>query len=62
MKMYEYFEDEDFIYIAAELCPGKELFDVIVESKYLPENTARKIFYDIAGAVRYMHENHFMHR
>ena len=34
MKMYEYFEDDDFIYIIAELCPGKELFDVIVENKY----------------------------
>jgi calcium-dependent protein kinase len=62
MKMYEYLEDDDFIYILAELCPGRELFDVIVENKFLPEAVARKIFYDIIGAVRYMHENHFMHR
>lgn len=60
--MYEYFEDDDFIYIAAELCPGKELFDVIVENKCIPETDARKIFYDIVGAVRYMHENKIMHR
>lgn len=45
MKMYEYYEDEKHIYIAAELCPGKELFDYIVESKYIPEAKARTIFY-----------------
>jgi serine/threonine protein kinase len=33
-----------------------------VEHKYFPEASARKIFYDIVGAVRYMHENNFMHR
>lgn len=62
MKMYEYIEDNEYIYILAELCPGRELFDVIIESKYFPESVARKIFYDIAGAVRYMHDNNFMHR
>ncbi len=37
------------------MCPGKELFDVIIENKYFPEVVAKKIFYDIVGAVRYMH-------
>lgn len=62
MKMYEYFEDNDFIYLLAELCPGKELFDLIIENKYLAEDTARKIFFEISAAVRHMHENNFMHR
>lgn len=62
MKMYEYFEDDHFIYIAAELCPGKEFFDYIVSNKYLKENKARSIFYDLVCAVRYMHDNGFMHR
>lgn len=62
MKMYEFFEDESFIYITAELCPGKEFFDYIIENKHIPEKKAKTIFYDLVCAVRYMHDNHFMHR
>ena len=62
MKMFEYFEDDHFIYIAAELCPGREFFDFITQNKYLTEKTSRSIFYEVVSAVRYMHENKFMHR
>lgn len=55
MKMYEYFEDENYIYIVAELCPGKEFFEYIVENKYIKEAKARSIFYELVCSVSYMH-------
>lgn len=33
VRIYEYFEDEERIYIIMELCRGKELFSVINDKK-----------------------------
>ena len=30
IKLFEYFEDEDKVYLVTELCQGGELFDRIV--------------------------------
>lgn len=31
LKVYEFYEDDRYLYIITELCNGKELFDVISE-------------------------------
>jgi serine/threonine protein kinase len=45
-----------------ELCPGVELFEVLMEVKHFPEKTARAILFQMVSALRHMHEQHFMHR
>jgi len=44
IKLYEYFIDEENIYIVTEICRGGELFDRIVEHEFFSELQAAKIF------------------
>lgn len=37
LKLYEYFEDEKYIYLVTELCRGGELFDKILEEDCFSE-------------------------
>lgn len=43
VKIYEYFEDSERIYIVMEILEGGELFDKIKESKYFTEKRSRKV-------------------
>lgn len=33
LKVYEFYQDKDFLYIVTELCIGGELFDRIIENR-----------------------------
>jgi len=50
------------MFIVTEYCEGKELFDVILDRHFLPEEEACYIFYDLLSTVRAMHANRIMHR
>ena len=43
VKLYEFFEDDEHIYIITELCSGGPLFDEIVKRKTFSENEAAYI-------------------
>jgi len=62
IKLYETFEDNQFIYMVMELCSGGELFDKIVETHHFTENQAAIIMQQMIRAVYYMHELHVAHR
>lgn len=47
IKLYEYFEDDDKIYLCMEKCTGGELFDWILEKEYFSEKEAAWIFKQI---------------
>ena len=40
VKMYEFWEDEEWIYIVTEICKGGELFDEILNRSKFDENDA----------------------
>ncbi len=40
IKLFEYFEDDERIYLAMEKCTGGELFDRILEKEYFSEREA----------------------
>ncbi|MCQ2816650.1 MAG: protein kinase [archaeon] len=66
IRIYEVYEDDNFIRIIMEKCNGGELFDTIInrvdEGKMFNEKEAAHIFKQIIGAVNYSHANHICHR
>jgi serine/threonine protein kinase len=62
IEFVEVYEDADHLMTVMEYCPGKELFDAILERKYFQENDARPIFAQIARALYYLHTLNILHR
>ncbi|KAI8640276.1 kinase-like domain-containing protein [Parasitella parasitica] len=62
--MLDYFEDEDHYYIVMGLHgAGMDLFDYIeLNSHGIPESEIRRIFKQIALAVRHLHDHNIVHR
>lgn len=52
----EFLHCDRFYYIVQELVAGGEIFTAIVNYTYLSENLARHVVYQVAQAVRYLHE------
>lgn len=66
IKLYEVFNDAQYLYLVMELCTGGELFDRIVES-YEKENgftefQAARYMRQILAAVSYIHKQQVVHR
>lgn len=62
MKVYEYFNTSNKLYIITEFCSGGELFDKILKLKSLNENIVKNIMKQIFSAVNYCHLNNIIHR
>lgn len=62
VKIYEYFQDKEYIYIVMELVRGKELYQYITEAAPLSENLSAVIFRQVLSAVSYMHMRNVVHR
>ena len=66
IKLYEVYENEDFIYIVMELCNGGELFDRIIKRTEMgnpfTEKEAATIYKQLMSAVSYCHSNKIVHR
>ena len=44
IKLFEFFEDDRYVYLVMELCEGGELFDKIVAKGHFSEGMARYYF------------------
>lgn len=62
IKLYEYFEDEQNVYLVTELCAGGELFDRIIAQEFFSEKQAALIFRQILQALNYCHSMSIVHR
>jgi serine/threonine protein kinase len=68
VKMHEWFETEDALYIVLECAGGGDLFEVLYSHELNPSQTvleercARRIFTQTALAVSHMHRNGVCHR
>lgn len=62
MKIYEAFEDNDFIYLVTELLKGGELFDKLLEMGHFSENKCALIMKQLLQALAYCHEKKLVHR
>ena len=63
IKLYDIFENEDFIYIIMEYCGGGDLFSYIKKRGFkLQEERACEIIHKICVAVYFMHSYGIIHR
>ena len=63
LKLYEFFYDNQYLYVITEYCEGGELFDVIKERNgYFSEKDAATILKSVLQAVAYCHSRHLVHR
>jgi serine/threonine protein kinase len=62
IQFYEGFETEEQMMMVLEYCPGKELFDVILERKRFSERDAKPVFAQICSALFYLHSLNIIHR
>lgn len=62
LKLYEVYEDDEYVNLVQELCTGPDLFEKITEKEYLDEEHASKYFLQILRAIAYWHSNNICHR
>ena len=62
LKLYEYFIEDEEVFLITEICKGGELFDRIVEKEFYTESEAAIIFEQILRAVNYIHCQGIAHR
>ncbi|GJP39218.1 hypothetical protein CLOM_g23611 [Closterium sp. NIES-68] len=56
------FEDANNVYMITDLCTGGDLFDLIARTGGLDEDTAARLFAQIAQGVRWCHVHRVVHR
>lgn len=62
MRLIEVFESKSHIYIVMELISGGELFDYLVQKKFLPENETALIIHQLLETLSYIHLVGVIHR
>ncbi|SOS77369.1 calcium-dependent protein kinase 2 [Plasmodium sp. gorilla clade G1] len=62
VKLYETYENDNYIYLIMELCSGRELFDSIIENGSFTEKNAATIMKQIFSAIFYLHSLNIVHR
>jgi len=62
VRVYEYFETNECIFIVMEVMVGGELFDRIVEKEHYSESEAAKTIRPVVDAIRYSHGLRVAHR
>lgn len=61
-KLYDYFKDNENIYIVMEYCKSGHLGDYLKKNQRLTEGEAIYYFLQTAFAIEYLHTNNIMHR
>ena len=62
MKVFEYYNYDNCLFIISELLSGGELFDKIKENKFLKEDVSAYLMKQIFSAVDFCHEKKIIHR
>lgn len=62
VRLHEMVETERYIGIILEYASGGELFDFILNHRYLKDNAARRLFAQLVSGVGYLHKKGIVHR
>lgn len=55
IKLYDVYEDHQYIHLALELCEGGELFERVLKAGYFSENDAAFHMRKILSAISHLH-------
>jgi len=61
-KFFHHFDDDDNVYMLLEICTNKSLMELSNERKILTEPEVRYFMKQIIVAIKYLHNNHIIHR
>lgn len=61
IKLYDIYEDNDYLYVVTELCEGGDLLQ-FANRNTLTSTVTREIVTQILSAVSYMHKMNILHR
>ncbi|OMJ68257.1 hypothetical protein SteCoe_34339 [Stentor coeruleus] len=62
VKLYEFYEDENYYHLITEYISGGELLDFIIKRNNLSESSASKFMKQILSGIVYCHSNNIVHR
>lgn len=62
VRLHEMVETKTVIGIILEYASGGELFDYILNQRYLKDNSARRLFAQLVSGVGYLHKKGIVHR
>lgn len=66
MKYYETYEDENYVYLVMEYCPGKDLFEILSRrtkrNRALKEDEVKDIMHNLFLALGHCHSQNIAHR
>ena len=62
VRLHEFVETERHMGIILEYASGGELFDYILNQRYLKDDAARRLFAQLASGVGYLHKKGIVHR
>lgn len=62
VRLHEMVETDRHIGIIMEYASGGELFDYILNNRYLKDNAARRLFAQLVSGVGYLHKKGIVHR
>ena len=62
MRIIEFYQDDEHLYIISEFYEGGELFDKIAEETSFNELKAANFMKQILSAIAYCHNNRIVHR
>lgn len=62
VKMYTAFADEQYLYLALELCYSGQLYGYLKRKRRIAEDQTKGIVQQVCRALDYMHQNEIIHR
>ncbi|OMJ80208.1 hypothetical protein SteCoe_19569 [Stentor coeruleus] len=62
LKLYEFYEDENYYHLVTEFVTGGELLDFVVKHRMLTEPIASHFMKQLLSGIFYCHQNNIVHR
>ena len=61
VNTYDYFQEDQFVYIISEYCPGGTLFDILVHEPHLIKENILRYTTELLSAFCFIHSNQIAH-